>query len=175
MSKKSKFSDKPSVSIGAKIELNADTPIGLFQGPGVNRYVVVDNGGWKSAIVLCHSQLPIFSWTDLNERTFDKGRWLGPWRLRLNSALENDEEGDPPEADEPGILGIGDGCAILHCRSHKGHLRWLPLGFVGDDGYETYDYDGWALEVLETHRTFFEKWPTSLIPQRYLTAVVEAA
>jgi hypothetical protein len=161
--------DKFAPFFGKKIELNAETPLGLFAGQGRNRYIIVDNDNCKSAIVLNHADIPSFVCIELDDSTIDKGRPLGRWRLRFTSIWEEEMSPDPSELEDVGILCIGHGKAVLHCRDLPGDVRWIPLGAVDQRTWETRDYDGWALEALDSHLTFYEKWPTSPISIGYVS------
>lgn len=127
-------------------------PAGLFESDDGNKYIIAFEDGRAIAITLAHRTIPPFTCLDLREQAPQRGRWWGPYRLRLIHAL--------PGSSRPrttGTIGLFAGSVILDCRSVHDDLISRTLGYFPEDDGHDRDYDGWIVEAVEGERLFFER------------------
>ena len=140
------------VDPGDRIPLNSDTPYGLFEGVSGSKYIVTHDEGAKVAVTLIHQDLPAFTRQALRDRPIDNGFWVGTYKLRLTHKRSR-----RLNYNEAGVIQIGGGqYAIMDCLDLRGNVCCIPLGEIGNRGYYLRDYDGWVVNEVGAHRTFFE-------------------
>lgn len=140
--------------------LNVYTPPGLFEAVNGNKYLITENNiiddesGVKAAIALVHRHLPPFTWQALDQQPLESGTWHGRYQIRLLNALA--EECD---MHFPGVISTGDRHASIQCRHLDGRVQMINIGYVGRDGFEFRDFDGWAVESPNLRDAFFKQSP----------------
>lgn len=143
------------------MDLDFDTPVGLFTTEGMEVYLVASDGYQKTAILLASDTAPIFSFTALDDDfPLDDGFSLGPARLRLTSRREPNAE-----LDQVGLIRIVRNEVQLSCQGRDGTLIWLSIAttIIPDDALGQ-QFDGWTLDDPDGDALFMRSQSDELVP-----------
>lgn len=137
-----------SIGIGEELELNRDTPRGLFLANSGNKYVVCEDSMARYAIALQHSARKPFSYVPLNRTGIEPGKPLGVGIIRCLANCEL------TYADHPlGVIEIMDHAARMMTQNDLGQTAFIDVAWAT----EHQDYQliaKWQMKVGKT--VFFE-------------------
>jgi hypothetical protein len=132
------------------VPLDRDTPCGVFETNGGNRYIIKKHDGGKVAIVLRHRFERPFTCKRLNRLLRAEGFWLGKAKVVPTRNI-NLLSGHLPI----GTISSGDRVSSLLCRKTDGDCVWISLGVLF--GIPFHSYDHW--QIVDHSRILFEQGP----------------